>query len=210
MSIDCVSRSSGWALKNAAKNFGFRRLRIGAQRRVEPLGEQRRAHVDLVRAGARAPNRARPANAEAVSARTAKIAIATPMTKPMESAARGPPRREREHARARAPRSAGEPTLRRSETLLPRSVLQLAPLDKRPRLPRLRASSPIPRLRHKLHSDCRLNARITTIRILVQIFVQSLTTRQTQKMWPKGGGRIGARPERDQRRRCLPSPSGRR
>ncbi len=40
------------SLKNAAKNFGFGRLRIGAQRRVKLLGEQRRAHVDLVRPGA--------------------------------------------------------------------------------------------------------------------------------------------------------------
>ena len=39
------------SLKNAAKNFGLGRLRIGAQRIVEPLGEQRRAHVDFARAG---------------------------------------------------------------------------------------------------------------------------------------------------------------
>ena len=40
------------SLKNAAKNFGLGRPRIGAQRIVEPLGEQRRAHVDVARAGA--------------------------------------------------------------------------------------------------------------------------------------------------------------
>ena len=40
------------SLKNAAKNFGFGRLRIGAQRRVQLLGQQGRAHVDLVRPGA--------------------------------------------------------------------------------------------------------------------------------------------------------------
>jgi hypothetical protein len=64
-------------------------------------------------------------------------------------------------------------------------------LNKRPRLPRYRASSPIPRLRHKLHSDCRLNARITTIRILVRIFVQYLTTLRTQKIVAERGSRIG-------------------
>src|SRR6516225_3647173 len=39
----------------------------------------------------------------------------------------------------------------------------------------------LPRLRHNLHSDSRLRARITTIRILVRIFVQSLTPRQAEK-----------------------------
>src|SRR6516165_12674719 len=39
----------------------------------------------------------------------------------------------------------------------------------------------LPRLRHNLHSDRRLHARITTIRILVRIFVQSLTSRQAEK-----------------------------
>ena len=39
------------SLKNAAKNFGLGRSRIGAQGVVEPLGEQRRAHVDFARAG---------------------------------------------------------------------------------------------------------------------------------------------------------------
>src|ERR1700722_10281762 len=48
----------------------------------------------------------------------------------------------------------------------------------------------LPRLRHKLHLDGRLTARITTIRILVRIFVQPLTTRKAEKMWPTGGGRI--------------------
>src|SRR3984885_16146935 len=100
----------------------------------------------------------------------------------MESVLGGPRRREHEARRARAPRSAAEPMTRRNETPLPRPVLVQAPLDKRPRLPRLRASSLIPRLRHKLHSDCRFNARITTIRILVRIFVQSLTKRQAQKI----------------------------
>ena len=52
MRIDCVEPLIGMSLKNVAKDFGFGRLRIGAQRRVEPLGEQRRAHVDLARAGA--------------------------------------------------------------------------------------------------------------------------------------------------------------
>src|ERR1700734_685422 len=125
----------------------------------------------------------------------------------MESVPGGSPRREHETARVRAPRPAGEPTLQRSEPPLPHPVLELAPLNKRPRLPRLRASSPIPRLRHKLHSDCRLNARITTIRILVRIFVQSLTMRQTQKLWPRGAGRIGAGTEGDQRANPHPNPS---
>src|SRR3984957_725200 len=108
----------------------------------------------------------------------------------MESLAGERQRWRGEDARVRAPRSAGEPTPQRSETPLPRPVLELVPLDKRPRLPRLRASSLIPRLRHKLHSDCRLNARITTIRILVRIFVQYLTTLRTQKLWRLGVCRI--------------------
>ena len=52
MSIDCAEPLVGMSLENAAKDFGFGRLRIGAQRRVEPLGEQGRAHVDFARAGA--------------------------------------------------------------------------------------------------------------------------------------------------------------
>ena len=63
----------------------------------------------------------------------------------------------------------------------------------------------LPSLRHKLHSDRRLYARITTIRILVRIFVQPLTERRHEKMWPKGAGRIGAAAEGPS-----PSPSGRR
>ena len=42
----------GMSPKNAAKNFGLGRLRIGAQRRVERLGQQRRAHVDVARSSA--------------------------------------------------------------------------------------------------------------------------------------------------------------
>ena len=42
----------GMRLENVAEDFGFGRLQIRAQRGIEPLGEQRRAHADLARAGA--------------------------------------------------------------------------------------------------------------------------------------------------------------
>ena len=42
----------GMSLDHAAEDLSFGRLRVGAQRRAEPVGEQRRAHVDLARAGA--------------------------------------------------------------------------------------------------------------------------------------------------------------
>ena len=42
----------GMSRKNASEDFSFGRLRLCAQRRVEALGKQRRAHADLARPGA--------------------------------------------------------------------------------------------------------------------------------------------------------------
>ncbi len=41
------------SFENATKDVGFRRPRLGAERRVEPLGEEGRAHIDLARPGAK-------------------------------------------------------------------------------------------------------------------------------------------------------------
>ena len=44
---------TGMSLKNASEDIGFGRFRRSAQRFVEALSEQRRAHADLVRASAK-------------------------------------------------------------------------------------------------------------------------------------------------------------
>ena len=121
---------------------------------------------------------------------------------PRESAAGGPRRRRSgnapvssavagRRAHARAKRNAASPLSARA-----------GPIGQTSPFAALTRVIALPRLRHKLHSDCRLYARITTIRILVRIFVQPLTTRREKKC---GEGR---------RRKCsaletpLPSPSG--
>ena len=85
----------GMSVKNAAKNLGFGRLWIGAQRRAEPLGEQRRAHVDLARASVERQIALDP-QMLSHERETATIAKATPMKTAGESVAGGPRRRQDE------------------------------------------------------------------------------------------------------------------
>ena len=98
----------GMGVKNAAENLGFGRLRIGAQRRVEPLGEQRRAHVDLARAGAERQIALDPQMLDG-ERDDAKIAKATPMTTADGIRRRRTGAPDATRMCARAPSSAGEP-----------------------------------------------------------------------------------------------------
>ena len=115
----------------------------------------------------------------------------------------------------RGPRSGGEPRPGPIGLPPPRSALGPAPPDKRPRLPRLHASSPFPALVTKHARATPATPESLSIRILVQIFVQTL---DSGKLWRRaaswGGSRrrqsaVGSRSDRGRRSDAVDKASGR-